>query len=133
MSVSTPSTSASTGMSFGDAIVTVFRKYADFSGRATRPEFWWFALFSTIVSSALGAFNLVTPEGVIAVGSSLAGVWSIAVLVPSLAVAVRRLRDTGRSWTNLFWLLLPLAGLIVLIVFWAEPTRPEPTTTPAVA
>ncbi|GHF20384.1 hypothetical protein GCM10011600_21680 [Pseudolysinimonas yzui] len=120
-------------MSFGDAIVTVFRKYADFSGRATRPEFWWFALFSTIVSSALGAFNLVTPEGVIAVGSSLAGVWSIAVLVPSLAVAVRRLRDTGRSWTNLFWLLLPLAGLIVLIVFWAEPTRPEPTTTPAVA
>lgn len=120
-------------MSFGDAIVTVFRKYADFTGRATRAEFWWFALFSTIVSSALGALNLATPEGVIAVGSSLAGVWSIAVLVPSLAVAVRRLRDTGRSWTNLFWLLLPLVGLIVLIVFWAEPTRPETTTSPAVA
>jgi uncharacterized membrane protein YhaH (DUF805 family) len=114
-------------MSFGDAIVTVFRKYAEFTGRATRAEFWWFALFSTIVSSALGALNLATPEGVIAVGSSLAGVWSIGVLVPSLAVAVRRLRDAGRAWTDLFWILLPLAGLIVLIVYWCEPSKPATT------
>jgi uncharacterized membrane protein YhaH (DUF805 family) len=111
-------------MSFGDAVTTVFRKYADFTGRARRPEFWWFILFTTIVSSALGAFTLVTPEGTIAVGSSLASVWSIAVLVPTLAVAVRRLRDAGRSWAELFWLLLPLAGLIVLIVRMCEPSRP---------
>ncbi len=123
-------------MSFGDAIVTVFRKYADFTGRATRSEYWWWALFSAIVSSALGALNLATPEGVIAVGSSLAGVWSIAVLVPSLAVAVRRLRDAGRAWTDLFWILLPIAGLIVLIVYWCEPSRPDSAiaaTTEAVA
>jgi uncharacterized membrane protein YhaH (DUF805 family) len=131
-------TQAPTVMSFGDAIVTVFRKYAEFTGRATRAEFWWFTLFSFLVSSALGALNISTgQEGMyLALGSSLAGVWSIAVLLPSLAVAVRRLRDTGRRWTNLFWLLLPLAGLIVLIVFWAEPSRPEPTasaTSPAVA
>jgi uncharacterized membrane protein YhaH (DUF805 family) len=124
MSTATPATPS---MSFGDAIVTVFRKYAEFTGRATRAEFWWFALFSTIVSSALGAFNLATPEGVITVGSSLAGVWSIAVLVPSLAVAVRRLRDAGRAWTDLFWILLPIAGLIVLIVYWCEPSKPATT------
>lgn len=127
-------TQAPAGMSFGDAIVTVFRKYADFTGRAARPEFWWFALFSFLVGSALGALNISTgQQGMyFALGSSLSGVWSIAVLVPSLAVAVRRLRDTGRPWTNLFWLLLPVAGLIVLIVFWAEPSRPEaPTTTTA--
>lgn len=63
----------------------------------------------------------MTPEGVITLGSSLAGAWSIAVLLPSLAVAVRRLREAGRSWAELFWLLLPVAGLIVLIVRLAEP------------
>lgn len=121
-------------MSFGDAVVTVFRKYAEFTGRATRSEFWWWALFSTIVSSALGALNLATPEGVIALGSSLAGVWGIAVLVPSLAVAVRRLRDAGRAWTDLFWILLPIVGLIMLIIYWCEPTKPETlATTEAVA
>lgn len=120
----TTSTPLPTAMSFGDAITTVFRKYADFTGRAGRPEFWWFALFSTIVSTALGAFNLVTPEGTIAVGSSLASVWSVAVLVPTLAVAVRRLRDAGHRWTQLFWILLPIAGLIVLIVRWCDPSRP---------
>jgi uncharacterized membrane protein YhaH (DUF805 family) len=49
-------------------------------------------------------------------------VWSIAVLLPSLAVTVRRLRDAGRSWTQLFWLLLPIAGLIILIVRLCEPS-----------
>lgn len=133
MSASTP---APAMISFGDAIVTVFRKYAEFTGRATRAEFWWFALFSFLVSSALGALNVPTgQEGMyVAIGSSLAGVWSIAVLVPSLAVAVRRLRDAGRAWTDLFWILLPIAGLIVLIVYWCEPTKPvSVSTTEAVA
>lgn len=118
-------------MTFADAITTVFRKYAEFTGRATRPEFWWFVLFSTIVSTVLGSLNLATPQGVWAVGSSLAGAWSLAVLVPTLAVSVRRLRDGGRSWGNLFWILLPVAGLIVLIVLFCEPSRPV-TATPAV-
>lgn len=123
MSIPAPQTSH--GMSFGDAIITVFRKYAEFTGRATRPEFWWFILFSTLVSMALGSLNVITQHGVIDVGSSLSAVWSIGVLVPTLAVAVRRLRDAGRSWTQLFWLLLPLAGLIVLIVMLSEPSRSE--------
>jgi len=113
---------------FGTAITTAFRKYAEFEGRATRPEFWWFILFATLVSSALGALNLVTPDGVIAIGSSLASVWAIATLVPTLAVTVRRLRDTGRRWTELFWLLLPIAGLIVLVVHLCEPSKAEGAT-----
>lgn len=112
-------------MTFPEAITTVFRKYADFSGRATRPEFWWFVLFTTLVSAALNTLTLVTPRGVITIGSSLAGFWSIAVLIPTLAVAVRRLRDAGRDWPELFWLLLPIAGLIVLIVHLCDPTRPQ--------
>jgi len=111
-------------MSFGQAITTVFSKYADFTGRAGRAEFWWFALFSWIVGTVLGALNFATPDGVIAVGSALAGAWSLAVLIPSLAVAVRRLRDAGRSWAELFWLLLPIVGLIILIVHLCDPSKP---------
>jgi uncharacterized membrane protein YhaH (DUF805 family) len=117
-------------MTFGEAIATVVRNYAQFEGRARRPEFWWWVLFTTVVSSALGALNLATPEGTIAIGSSLASVWAVATFVPTLAVTVRRLRDTGRHWGNVFWILVPIAGLIVLIVFLAEPTK-APVAPPA--
>ncbi len=139
-------------MTFFESIRTVFRKYADFSGRATRPEFWWFTLFSALVASALGALNLTSTtstafgtwmsspslEGgatssTLYLGASLASFWSIAVFLPSLAVAVRRLRDAGRKWTELFWILLPIAGIIILIVRWAEPTAPDAPASAAPA
>ena len=110
-------------MDFPTAIVTVLRKYADFTGRATRPEFWWFILFTALVSSVLTAFNGFSPQGGVAVGTTLASVWSIVVLVPTLAVMVRRLRDAGRAWPEVFWLLVPLAGLIVLAIHLSEPSR----------
>lgn len=118
-------------MTFAESIKTVFRKYADFTGRATQPEFWWFVLFSTLVSAALNAltvpingrlFEFAAQANGVSAFVSLATVWSIAVLVPSLAVTVRRLRDTGREWTRLLWLLLPIVGWIILIVQLAEPS-----------
>ncbi len=138
-------------MTFFESIKTVFRKYAEFTGRATRPEFWWFALFSFLVSSALsallpgtwspGSWNMpgmydgtgfdASFGWTMAPAINLAGFWGVAVLLPSLAVTVRRLRDTGREWTNIFWILLPIAGLIVLIVFLAEPTRTDAPIAPA--
>ncbi len=135
-------------MTFFESIKTVFRKYAEFGGRATRPEFWWWTLFTALVSAALNALS-VPMYGVMYGGGygrmmdygntfsggyssfSFAGLWGIAVLLPSLAVAVRRLRDAGRRWTELFWLLLPIAGLIVLIVHLCEPS--EATTVPDAA
>jgi uncharacterized membrane protein YhaH (DUF805 family) len=117
-------------MSFGAAIITAFRKYADFAGRATRPEFWWYILFAALVGSAVGALNLATPNGVIAIGSSLASVWGIATLLPTLAVTVRRLRDAGRGWPNLFWVLVPIAGIIVLAVYLCEPSKDDDQTAP---
>ena len=122
--MSIPVPTSSQPMTFAESIATVFRKYADFTGRAGRPEFWWFVLFSTLVSAALNALNVATPEGMVAVGSSLSGLWSVGVLLPTLAVSVRRLRDAGHSWTQLFWILLPIAGLIVLIVRFCEASRP---------
>lgn len=119
-------------MTFFESIKTVFRKYADFEGRATRSEFWWFALFSALVSGALGSLNVYTTTGALTgpgmvqgisgttstvyLGASLVGLWGFAVLLPSLAVTVRRLRDAGHRWVEIFWILLPIAGLIILIV-----------------
>jgi uncharacterized membrane protein YhaH (DUF805 family) len=117
-------------VTFGQSIQVVFRKYADFTGRATRPEFWWFALFNALVGAALNSINVLTPSGTFYLGSSISGLWSVAVLIPSLAVTVRRLRDAGRQWTEFFWLLLPIAGVIVLIVHLCDPSRVESVSPP---
>ena len=113
-------------MSFGEAIQTVFGKYAEFMGRAARAEFWWWALFNVLVVGALNLFNVIRIGDNAYLGSLLAGLWGIAVLLPSLAVAVRRLRDAGYGWGYLFFVLVPIAGGVVLIVLWAQPTK-QPT------
>lgn len=123
-------------MSFGQAIQTGFSKYAEFSGRASRPEFWWWILFTALVSAALStvpvwAYDFGT--GYFSAEPTLTGLWGIGVLLPTLAVTVRRLLDGGHQWGNIFWLLLPVAGLIVLVVLCAQPpqsvvTRYTPVT-----
>lgn len=102
-------------MSFGQAIGTVFRKYAEFQGRASRPEFWWFVLFSGIVFLGLGALS-----------DGLSGAWVFAVLLPSLAVSVRRLRDAGFAWPMIFLGLIPLVGIIILIALYAQRSIDDP-------
>jgi uncharacterized membrane protein YhaH (DUF805 family) len=127
-------TERSEAMSFGEAIQTVFHKYAEFAGRATRAEFWWWALFNLLVAAALNFFNVIRIGDNAYLGSLLAGLWGVAVLLPNLAVTVRRLRDAGYGWGHLFWILVPIAGIFVLIAFVAQPTKPVvPTTTAATA
>jgi len=118
-------------MSFGEAIQTVFGKYAEFTGRARRAEFWWWALFNLLVAGALNFFNVIRIGDNAYLGSLLAGLWGIAVLLPSLAVAVRRLRDAGYRWGNLFFVLVPVAGIFVLITLWAQPTKETVPAPPA--
>jgi uncharacterized membrane protein YhaH (DUF805 family) len=99
-------------MSFQESIQVCFKKYADFSGRASRSEYWWFALFIVVVSAALSLFS-----------NMLSGLFSVAVLLPSIAAATRRLHDTNRSgWWQLVG-LVPVIGLVVLIVFLAQESR----------
>jgi len=93
-------------MSFFEAIAACFGKYATFSGRASRAEYWWFALFTimgwllvnVLVSSFVGA----------RIGISTSYVFLLAVLLPSLAVGARRLHDMGATG---WWLLLHLTGI----------------------
>ena len=81
-------------MSIGQSISTVFKKYAEFRGLATRAEFWWWILFTTLVSMALSSIPVpmwtVTDQGQLALTmtTTLAGLWGLAVLLPTLAVTV---------------------------------------------
>ncbi len=91
-------------MNFQDAIKACFAKYADFNGRAKRPEYWWFALFG-LVGSILLEF----------ISSPASWAFSLATMLPSLAVGSRRLHDINKSgWLQLLW-LIPILGWIYLI------------------
>ncbi|AJT42269.1 DUF805 domain-containing protein [Psychromicrobium lacuslunae] len=109
-------------MSFTEAIQTGFRKYADFAGRATLPEFWWWMLFNLLVAAALNVFSVFAIGDSSSLGAVLTSLWGIGVLLPNLAVSVRRLRDADYNWKNIFWLLVPIAGIIVLVIYWLKPS-----------
>lgn len=102
-------------MTFSDAIKTCFSKYADFKGRASRSEYWWYTLFIVLVSLALGMVN-----------SKISGVFALATLLPSLAVGARRLHDGNRSgWLLLLGIIPILGGLILLYFLVQEPKEPN--------
>jgi uncharacterized membrane protein YhaH (DUF805 family) len=97
----------------------VIKRYVDFSGRARRKEFWMFQLFNAVIYLVLLAIdNAINTDNAHSSGL-LSGLYSLAVLLPSLGVAVRRMHDTNRSgWWVLIW-LVPCVGWIIAIVFWA--------------
>ena len=101
-------------MTFYESIRICLTKYADFNGRASRPEFWWFMLFIILIASALTYLS-----------ESLTNIFLIMTLLPLLAAGARRLQDSGKSaWLQLF-LLVPVGGIILLGTWWAlPPTSP---------
>ena len=98
----------------------VFERYAKFDGRASRAEYWWFALANTIVGVAWTLLGNVSPAFTVAYM-----VWMLGLLIPSLAVGVRRLHDTNRSGWYLLLTFIPLVGGIVLLVFLATQGAPD--------
>src|SRR5450631_2008147 len=105
---------AERSMNFVDAVKTCFTKYADFNGCASRPEFWWWVLFTFVAATVLRAVNY-----------ELSGLFSIATMLPGIAVTARRLHDTDRSgWLQLLW-LIPIIGWILLIIWCAERGKPN--------
>lgn len=97
--------------------VAVLKKYVEFKGRAGRPEFWWFVLANFVVALLVSII-----AGTIKV-PMLATLYSLAVLLPSLAVAARRLRDAGFTPWLLLIGLVPVIGWIVLIVLYCMPSK----------
>ncbi|MBB6222500.1 uncharacterized membrane protein YhaH (DUF805 family) [Rhizobium leguminosarum] len=94
-------------MGFGQAIGSYFKNYVNFSGRASRSEFWYSALFVSLVAIAL----LVVDRS-----QTLNRIWSLATFLPWIAVAARRLHDVNRSgWWQLLVLLAPIGSVVVLV------------------
>ena len=101
-------------MNIQEAVTSVLTKYATFSGRASRSEYWWFALANVIVQLLA---SVVDSAILHSETPALAGLLSLALLIPGLAVSVRRLHDIGKSGWNLLWIFLPLIGFILLLVW----------------
>lgn len=96
-----------------ESVKTCFKKYATFSGRASRSEFWFFYLAYWIVTLVL-----------VFISFSLMAIWNLATIIPFYAVSARRLHDIDKSgWFQLFY-LIPLVGVIILIVWFATKSDP---------
>ena len=107
-------------MTIQDSVRQCLRKYADFSGRATRAEFWWWVLATAIASLAVSVVDRVIDvliAFVVGFGlSPFTAIFALAILLPNLAVTARRLHDIGRTgWWQLVWYVIAFVGTIPLI------------------
>lgn len=98
------------------------KKYAEFAGRARRKEYWMFVLVNFLIAIAIsiGGGILGLEEGT----AVISGLYSLAVLVPGIAVTVRRLHDTGRSGWWMLIALIPIAGPIAMLIFLCGVSKP---------
>lgn len=112
-------------MSFPQAVSSVLRQYVGFSGRARRSEYWWWILFTLLVSIAVSLVENVLGLASETGGGPLSGLVALALLLPNLAVSVRRLHDTGRSGWWILLGLIPLVGPIILIVWFVGDSAPD--------
>ena len=109
-----------------DWYLMALEKYAEFQGRSQRKEYWMFTLFNFLAMVLLGAVGaLLGGGGEGGLGDVLQGLYGLGVLVPGIAVTVRRLHDIGKSgWWGLV-ALIPLIGSLILIYFAVKDSQPE--------
>ncbi|MCX2749589.1 DUF805 domain-containing protein [Arthrobacter sp. MI7-26] len=105
-----------------EAVKRFWKKYAVFHGRASRSEYWWWVLASAIVSGVINAAG-ATGNGSTGTSTALGGLWFLATVVPSLALAARRLHDANLSAVFLLLALIPVLGWIALLVFVLLPAN----------
>ncbi len=98
------------------------QNYCNFEGRSSRSEYWWFVLFNFILSAVISlVFSFSQTVELI-----MSGVVSLALLLPGLGLAVRRLHDTGRSGWWLFLALIPIVGAVILLIWMIQPSQEHP-------
>ena len=98
---------------FVDAIKLMFQNYVNFSGRSSRSEYWWAFLFNLLAGSVIGSIVALLPP---------LSILSLALTIPGLALAVRRLHDTGKSWVYLLIVFIPLVGSFILLYQLTKPS-----------
>lgn len=112
-------------MSFGEAVRTCLtQKYANFSGRARRSEYWYYSLFASLVSLAATVLQNIIFGGGEGSPTVISSLVSLALFLPGLGVSIRRLHDIGKSAWWYLLILVPVIGWIVLIVFYCTDSAP---------
>ena len=108
-------------MGMMDAVRSCFNNFANFNGRARRSEYWYFTLFNFLVSFVIGAVaGFIAPQA----ATGLGGIYGLITFIPSVAVGIRRLHDTGRSGWLYLLVLIPIVGGIIVIVFLCQDSQP---------
>ena len=105
--------------------IKVLKQFSDFETRARRKEYWMFTLFSVIISSILTLIDNNLGTAVNTGTGLLSGIYSLIILVPTLAVGVRRLHDVGKSGWMLLVALIPLIGVIWLLILFCKDSHLE--------
>jgi uncharacterized membrane protein YhaH (DUF805 family) len=119
-------------MSFSEAVKSGFDHYVKFDGRATRPAYWWWVLFGVLVGIAANLIDVAIDARFVTYLASL------ALFLPGLSVAIRRLHDTNRTGWWVLIGLVPIIGFIVLLIFFLQQSDPgdndygPPMAAPAV-
>lgn len=113
---------ANRAVSFGEALPLFFKNYANFSGRSSRGAYWWLLLINILISLVLGFVDgLMFTNAVRSTGFGvLGGLYSLATLIPGIAIGFRRLHDVDKSAWWLLIALIPIVGAIVLLIFTAQ-------------
>ena len=93
-----------------------WKRFADFNGRTSVGGYWWAFLANVLVSIVVSVVaGLILPV--------LSTLFAVANLIPGIAIAVRRLRDAGYKWYNLFWSFVPVVGFVILIILLVKPSK----------
>ena len=118
-------------MSLGESLTSVFNKYATFTGRARRSEYWWFSGCYFVIQIIFNFASLGMLAGVMSgeisyndpsysIFQIICVVVGLGLLLPALAVTVRRLHDIGKSGWNILWAAVPVVGVIVVLVWMCQ-------------
>lgn len=107
-------------MSIIEAVTSVLSKYATFNGRARRSEYWWFVLANCLVGSLL-----IRLGSYLSLFEVLSSIYSLLVILPGLAVGVRRLHDIGKSGFAYLMIFVPLVGWIFLLIWLCRDSAPD--------
>lgn len=103
---------------FVPAVKLAFKRWNDFDGRSSRPEFWFFVLFCFLVNLVIVALSTVLGQGI---GDMLSTIFFIVALLPNIAIGIRRMHDIDKSGWWILLPLIPLIGLIAFVYFAAQP------------
>lgn len=123
------------GIGLVDAVKRGFKKYATFTGRASRSEYWWWALFTFVTYTVLGLLSYAVGMATSRDGGRTPGLLSVpllilfavfffGIIVPTLALTVRRLHDAGYSGLFALLLLIPYLGSLIIMIFALLPSSP---------